>query len=367
MDGPLAPFIERRLMSKLKKAEIILEYQNYVETPPITPENLYKQACSNDTVTINAWRATWISNVRKNHEKYGPFKNRSIGKLYASQQYKPTIIVGSGPSLKRNLEDLKFRGQICVVSCLHNFHALEDNGTPADYYVTLDAGDVTVEEVSEGGARKEEEYWAMTEKRTLLAYIGTSPKLLEKWRGEVLFYNCPVPDEEYMKEVKAVEEFNLYVGTGGNVLGACLYIAKGILGSSLIAFMGADFAFSYDKKFHAWDSKYDAHLGRVIKSVDVFGNKVLTWQSYANFKGWFESVAMRVPGLYVNCTEGGTFGAYPEGNVLCIKQMDLLDFLNMHHMHDHLKEECANPDGFVIVKDPVTGDDIKQFHNKLLF
>lgn len=331
-------------MAKVKTAEVFLEYQNYIETPPIQPAALYGQACSNDGVTIDSWRNTWISNLKENHKRFGPFKDRSIGKLFASQAHKPVIVAGSGPSLQRNGQDLKNKGDICLISCLHNFHYMEDNGIEVDYYVTLDAGDVTVEEVSEGGSKTPDEYWELTKNKTLLAFIGTTPKLLEKWKGQIYFYNAPVSDKEFNDALASLEKFNIHVSNGGNVLGACMYIAKGILGANPIAYVGADFCFSYKNKFHAWDSKYDAKLGNVMRSVDVYGNKVLTWRSYANFKGWFEWVAIQIPGLYVNCTEGGTFGSYPEGNLMAIKQMDLADFIKMYQLHYHLKDACLNPE-----------------------
>lgn len=343
----------------MRKAEITLTYQNYIEHAPVAPKSLFQQACSNDEVTIDRWRETWIKNIQDNHKSHGPFKAKSVGKLFNSQQYKPVIVAGSGPSLKVNIAELKNKKDICLLSCLHNFHLMEDNGVKVDFYVTLDAGDVTVEEVYEGGTKTPDEYWAMTKNKKLLAYIGTSPKLLEKWQGEVYFYNCPIPDDTISKSVEAIEPFHLYISNGGNVLGACTYIAKAILGANPIAFMGADFSFSYDKKFHAWDSKYDAHLGDVIKTYDVFGMPVFTWQSYHNFKGWFEWLAQTVPGFYVNCTEGGTFGAYQEGNLMAIKQMALSDFLNMYHIHFNLKDSCETPEG---VKDE-KGNVIK----KLLF
>lgn len=326
----------------MRKAEIDLEYQPYVEMP-IRPKELFNEACSNDDATINAWRKTWESNVKTNHEKLGPFSERSIGQLYGNAHHKPVIIAGAGPSLKNSFEALKSKGDIPLISCLHNFHALEDNGTPADFYVTLDAGEVTIEEVYEGGAKTPDEYWNLTKDRTLLAYIGTSPRLLEKWQGKILFYNAPVPDEAYMKYVDDVERFNVYVSNGGNVLGACLYIAKAFLGSSAVAYIGADFCFSYDKKFHAWDSKYDLKMGNVIRVRDVFGIPVYTWKSYHNFKGWFEWVSATVPGQYFNCSEGGTLGAYDHGNIRTILQMPLEGFIRQMNMYEEIKEQALDP------------------------
>jgi len=327
-----------------RKAEIILEYQNYIETPPASPSQLYGQACSNDGVTVDAWRDVWISQTKANHKAYGPFKNKGLGKLHGILKHKPAIIAGSGPSLKYNGKLLKDRGDITLISCLHNFHFFEDNGVHVDYYVSLDAGPVTIEEVHEGGSGDPDSYWEKTKDKVLLAFIGSHPDLLKKWQGEVYFFNCPLPDQTYQDELKKLEEFHTYVSTGGNVLGACLYIAKGIMGANPICFVGADFSFSYEKKFHAWDSKYDSSLGYVLKAVDVYGNKVLTWQSYFNFKSWFDYVALKVPGIYINCTEGGCFGAYSDGNLMAVKQMSLADFFTMYSMCEELRAQCEEPE-----------------------
>ena len=327
----------------MRTAEITLEYQNYIDHAPTPAKQLFGQACENDTGTINAWRKIWEKNIKANHEKYGSFADHSIGKLYGYAHHKPVVIAGSGPSLKVNAKDLEHRKDVTVVSCLHNFHFMEDIGCPADFYVSLDAGEVVVEEVYEGGSKTEDEYWAMTKNRKLLCYIATSPRLLEKWQGEVYFFNAPVPDEEFTKYTDQIEVFNTYVSNGGNVLGACLYISKAFLGASIIGFIGADFCFSYDKKFHAWNSKYDANLGNVLRVKDVFGNSVSTWRSYNNFKGWFEFVSLTVPGVYYNCSEGGTLGAYLEGNIRSIHQLPLKDFLRQVTMYEEMKEQSVNP------------------------
>ncbi len=329
----------------MRKAEILLEFQNYIDCAPISPQAQLQQATSNDRITIESWRPTWIKNVQDNHATFGSFAKNSIGQLYKKHALKPAIVIGSGPSLKFNAQTLVGKDpEIPVVSCLHNFHFLEDLGVVVDYYVTLDAGEVTIEEVSEGGSKSADQYWEITKNRTLLAFIGTSPRLLEKWKGKVLFFNAPIPDKEIQQEIEAVEQFHCYVSNGGNVLGACMYIAKAFLGCNPIAFMGSDFCFGYDKKFHAWDSKYDKSLGNVVKLCDVFGNKVLSWQSYANFKGWFEYIAATAPGIYINCSEGGTFGSYYEGNIRAVIQMELAGFLAMYGMSNLLKAQCETPE-----------------------
>lgn len=330
--------------SKPRYAQVLLEYQNQILEPPIAPKQLYAQACSSDQVTVDSWRTTWISNIRKNKAKFGSFKDHSAGKLFKSFKYQPCIIAGSGPSLKENVEALKDRGELPLVSCLHNFHLMEDHNANPDFYVSLDAGPVVIEEISEGGSRTPEEYWALTKNRKLIAYIGSPPELFEKWQGEIFLFNCAIPDEAIMKEVNEIEPFKCWVSNGGNVLGACLYLAKGFLGCGTIAFVGADFGFSYEKKFHAWNSKYDKNLGYVVKAVDVYGNKILSWQSYMNFKGWFEQLPYQTPQIFINCTEGGCFGSYPEGNLSKIEQMPLSRFIFMHRMHEELEDQMLSPE-----------------------
>jgi len=329
----------------VKKAEVYLSYQGLISEPPVARSALYSQACSNDGVTISSWRPTWIKHAKANKKRFGAFKDHSLGQLWGKGLYRPAIIAGAGPSLKGNAHLLKDRGEgIPLVSCLHNFHYLEDLGCPADYYVSLDAGEVVVEEVSEGGQRSADEYWALTKDRTLICYIGTHPELLEKWQGRVLFFNCPVPDDELKKALSEIETFGCHVSNGGNVLGACLYIAKGYLGASDIVFVGADFCFSYDHKFHAWDSKYDKHLGHCVSLTDVYGVRRLTWQSYANFKAWFDHIALTVPGTWVNATEGGCLGSYPTGNLAAFKYMDLADVFKTWRMLEHTRKQAFEPE-----------------------
>lgn len=327
----------------IQTIEMDLEYQPYISEPPISPKQLWNNACSSDGETVNHWTKIWEANTKANHAKYKSFADNSIAKLFNKLKYKPCILAGAGPSLKKNVDELKKKQDIPLISCLHNFHFFEDRDIEVDFYVTLDAGIVTVEEVYEGGSHPEEWYWERTKGKKLLAFIGTHPDLLAKWQGEVYFFNCPVPDKVYEEMVAKLEVFNCFVSTGGNVLGACLSIAKAWLGCQTVGFIGADFSFSYVNKFHGWDSKYDINLGYVVKWVDVFGNAVKTWQSYLNFKQWFDFIFLQVPGQYFNCTEGGIMGAYRDGNLYAVKQLKLNQFIEMWHMNDVIREQATNP------------------------
>ena len=212
--------------------------------------------------------------------------------------------------------------------------------------MTLDSGSIVIDEVTEGGTHDDDWYWERTKDKKLLAFIGTDPKLFERWQGEVYFFNCPIADDSLSKLAEELN-FHTYVGTGGNVLGASTYLAKAIFGGNPIIFIGADFSFAnynVDKpKFHCWDSSYDKSIGATIPMVDVYGNRVLSWPSYANFKSWFDYICMVVPGIWINCTEGGTLGAYPDGVLMNVRPMDLKDCLRMYEMYEEMREQCENP------------------------
>ena len=328
---------------------INLNFQNYIQKAPVSGAALYAQSASNDGPTIEHWRKTWIANIKANKEHFGSFADKSVGKLYKSHEGKPSIICGSGPSLRQNVSLLKSRPEsMALVACLHSFHYLEDHDANVDYYVTLDAGPITIEEVYEGGKRTPEEYWELTKNKTLVAYIGSNPDLLKKWQGEVLFYNAPIPSEEIKKEINDIEPFNVWISNGGNVLGACFYLAKAWMGSPVNVFVGADFCFDiYGEKirFHPWDSKYDKDLGHTISAVDIFGNRVISWQSYLNFRDWFMSRFMAAPGIYINASEGGTLGAFREGNIIDVRQMWLDDVFKLFDAHKYLEDQAYNPTG----------------------
>lgn len=321
--------------------EIHCQYQSYVPNAPVPSDQLYKQACANDNATIDAWRDIWIRNVTENKKKFGSFANHSMGSLYGQYLQRPAIIAGSGPSLKYNIDKLKDRHGLPLVSCLHNFHYMEDHGAAPEYYVSLDAGPVVLEEVSEGGDSSKD-YWELTKDRTLIAYIGSDPMLFEKWKGKVYLFNCPIPNKEIQDEMNKVEPFNMWCSNGGNVLGSCLYIVKAVFRSPTTIFVGADFSFGYDKKFHSWGSKYDRKMGNVIPLTDVFGNRVASWPSYVNFKSYFEWVTLSVPGFYINCTEGGAFGSYPHGNIDSIRQMTFEDCMKLFAESEYIKDQCLD-------------------------
>jgi len=326
-----------------KMIEMDLELMPYIQTPEQDAKQLYGNACSNDEVTVESWRDIWIDQTRENHKLFGPFKDRNVGSLFGKHQGGSCLVAGAGPSLANNIEDLKNKGDIPLISVLHNFHYMIDNDIKVDYFVNLDAGkDITLEEVSEGGEHDHDYYLEKSKDYTLLAFVGSSPKLLKAWQGEILFFNAPIPDKRITDAIEEIEPLHTFVSNGGNVLGACVYLAK-VMGAMNVGYLGADLCFSYTKKFHPWKNKYNEKLGKANRVLDIFGNSVFTWQSYHNFKSWFEYVSLVVPGIWINCTEGGTLGAHHTGNIMSIQQWTLKHFINAYTLNKGIEYQYKNP------------------------
>jgi len=334
--------------------EMVLELSNTIERPPMPPSQMYSSCTSSDEITVRSWEDKWLDYQLENAKSHD-FSANSVLSLLGDQEYKPVIVAGSGPSLKKNALDLKARtikapdgtdieltgrGGLKIVSCLHNFNYMEDNDimTENDLYITLDSGEIVIKEVYEGGKHPPEWYWERTKDRTLCAYTGTHPGLISKWRGKILWFAMPPQSEKIMKGLEGVVDFKKVppFSVGGCVAGAAMYLSRVILNCGVVIYIGMDFAFDYAHKFHSWDSQYDAKFQGVSPKVDIFGNRVWTWPSYYGFKLWFDFVACGGLGgngqLWINCTEGGLLGAYPDGNIKQIIQMDLKTALHIFNI-----------------------------------
>jgi hypothetical protein len=337
-------------MGMKRTVELDLTYQAPIPSAPMSPQAAQEHAGRSDKTTLDFWRRTWVRNTAENKRKFGSFAEKGIHKLFDEMKWKPCIVIGAGPSLKHYAKYLvpheadgkKFEGNpgIPVISCLHNFAFLVDLGVKVDYWVTLDAGDVVIDEMFEGGTKDHDFYREFSKTQKLLSVIVTNPYLFENWKGEVHWFNSVMPDPKLIEEIDAIECYSPTVSSGGNVLGAQFYIAKAIFGANPIIFMGADFSFSYEKKFHSWSSPYDV-VGNVMQATDIYGMKCPTWPSYYGFKVWFDAKVQTVPGDYINCSDG-IFGSYPDGNIVQVKQAHIENVLETYRVSSRKKPIMEN-------------------------
>lgn len=337
----------------VKTIDIDLTYRPFIDGPPPREGNLFKRAASNDEATVDRWRDVWVEYTQKAKERFGSFADKSIGKLYGINRMKPVIICGSGPSLRSSIESLrdnaKSENPVMVVSCLHNFGYFEDEGFHADYYLNLDSGEITVQDVFEGREKPAEHYWEATKGKKLLATVATHPKLFDLWQGEIILFNVMIPNYEIQNKLQAIERFTHYISPGGNALGGCFYAAKAIFCSDPVIFVGADFCFDTNNQFHSYKTHYDDPGGYVMWPSVYSEINRKTWPSYLNFKFFLDHCAATIPGNFINCSEG-LLGAYPEGNIRQFKYMPLKDALLPYVSMDVVKLKSIDAQTGKVVK-----------------
>lgn len=337
----------------LKTITIDLRYQPLIDAPPPQTGDIFKRACEGDKVTIANWRKTWIDQYAAASEHFGDFAEYSYGQLHGICRHKPCMVIGSGPSLKDSIEALKENAgrehPVTSISCLHNYGLFEDEGCHADYYLSLDSGEVVIDDLSEGREKDSEYYWASTKDKVLIAYAASHPSLWEKWQGKVYLFNALIPDMTIRKEKDEIQRFTHYISSGGNAGGACLYTAKAVFGADPLIFVGIDQCFDYDDTFHAYKTKYD-NVGNYVTWPDVYGIPRKTWQSYLNFKFWMDDRAMKIPGSYVNAS-GGLLGAYQGGNIKHFKYQSLKDTLVPYHSSEALNLDKKGASGETLQRD----------------
>lgn len=324
----------------LRKLDIDLQYAPLLDGPPPHYGDLYKTACAGDEVTIKTWRDTWIKNYTAARDRFGSFEEKSMGLLAGINQGKPAVVIGSGPSLKESLPELKENakrgtGKVLTVSCLHNFGLFEDEDCHSDYYLSLDSGGVVIDDVSESRNKDGGFYWEQTKGKILLASIASDPKLFDLWQGELFLFNFLLPDQQLREEINKIERMSHYISAGGNALGACMYVAKAVMGSPQIIYVGADFCFDHDMKFHSYGTHYD-NAGQTVPWRDVYSLPRRTWNSYLGFKFWFDHIACSVPGHWISCSEG-IMGAYPEGIIRQFQYMPLKNALYPHKITEEVE------------------------------
>jgi hypothetical protein len=332
--------------------DMVLSLQPYISGIPTGKDQAWSAATRNDGITVKSWGKQWIDQTvinKKDHD----FEEFSVMGLHGKFAGKPCILAGAGPSLEKNWKDLigdgdKSRGRkdIPIITNVHNFPFMEDRDLmkSSDYYLILDAGEICIKEMSEGGSHDEEWYWDRTKDRTLIAYHATHPYFVKKWRGPIYWFTTPPASPEIGDAMCKLIDYQKIPGfnVGGNVMGACLYFARAILGCSVPIWIGMDLCFSYNRKFHPWDCWYNEKFQGVMPWTDIYGNRVFTWGSYFGFKNWFDYMACGGTGnnaqLWINATEGGIMGAYPDGNIQQIIQLDLKTALHMFNMYTIMPE-----------------------------
>lgn len=290
-------YINEQNIEKLK----IITYANYNK---IYKEQLlyYYKIIKENTRNIKLNRNTriafskiWFESKMKNlkyiseSERLSDYKNK--------YKDKPAIIVSAGPSLEKNIAELKDYNNAVIISGGRTLKSLINIGREPEYTVIVDPSDKSYELV-DGYIDKV--------KSKLVYDLGTPYKALEAHNGGKIIFSAESALDEIM---------NGKVGTlygGGSVAHYMTTFALS-MGCNPIIFIGQDFAYTGEKG-HAkvaespWESNdienYKNKTDLLVE--DVYGEDVRTSPLLNLYRLQMEEIiAQNTEVTFINATEGG--------------------------------------------------------------
>lgn len=293
-------------------------------------ESMTFLAADCQTKTIESRTASWLANVQANREHYRVGNPPLLGMT--------AYVVGAGPSLRKNVAELKKVGKLGLVICVDAaFRYLVSQGVVPDYCVTIDA-DSRMLSMVEG---------ADTSKTTLVAQASASPNLVAYWKGPRYFLRATggskdLDDKlhaahrvvrvkktlvagEVLNPLEDIEvEFaglNDALVCGGNVTTYAHSFALSLLRAVRVVFVGCDYAWTDSADFYA-GGEHGAMSQERMDGEQIFSHPLLGGRECAtNFtlfhlKAWHEDLAVAHMGHCINATEGGILGVNKAGEAM---------------------------------------------------
>lgn len=208
----------------------------------------------------------------------------------------PVIIVAAGPSLEKNIEQLKkAKGKSIIICVDRAYEVMLEYSIEPDFVIILDAS-------------KPLKYCGNKKGFTtpLLCKLEASPEVLENHNGKKIIYNC----EEYSNEMYNMLGKNFEsIPSGGSVATAAFSVVAKMRFERIIL-VGQDLAY-IDNLSHTGNvsesSINDNNLMKIFVK-DINGNQIQTRHDWYSFLRWFENVILQMPEYdIIDATEGGAY------------------------------------------------------------
>lgn len=209
----------------------------------------------------------------------------------------PVIVVGAGPSLRKNVDELRRVGNNACIICMDSaYQVLLEHGVVPHMLATVDA-------------EKQLELFGDVEKLRIPLVLSSNavPELVS--RSPALKIWCR--DHRYVSELleeAGVETpiFPVEVGVSSLVLATVLE-----LGVEKVIFVGTDLAYSADKMSHSVDmlselGKDEYEEREELKKEGYYGDIVMSRPDWYRMQQWYEKIIEEDERrIYINATEGG--------------------------------------------------------------
>lgn len=216
----------------------------------------------------------------------------------------PVIVVSAGPSLNKNIKDLKAaEGKACIIATDTAMKPLLNAGIVPDLFMIVDglkpAELFEHKDISKAG---------------MITMTAVSREPMDMHKGKKFFYYSGSPFEaELVRAISAMKEEDVLLPdfpTGGSVATSA-YSLGVYMGAKTVILVGQDLALTGNKvhvdgAFKDEKCEIDMESGAFMEVDAVGGGKVITRNDFKFYLDWFESTIKRWNRiLTVDATEGG--------------------------------------------------------------
>ena len=246
--------------------------------------------------TILNFKGKWLKNTLVNLPAV--YKSPGVSAIRDKFRGLPAIIVSAGPSLDKNIKELrKAKGKAVIIAVGTSLRALLRENIPPDLVISLDAGEANYEHFRGIGYGK----------LPLVFDLMVYPQILEDHQGLKFVFN---EKETWLSRSLAEVDDKGYLSTGSSIATSAFSLALEI-GSNPVIFVGQDLAYS-EGRSHASASvygqkkvEYDDPL-HYFEVPGYYGKPVTTHRTFYSFLKWFETkIEETTDRLFINATEGG--------------------------------------------------------------
>jgi hypothetical protein len=251
--------------------------------------------------TIELRLKGWVDNFKDNlpniNGGYG------ISSLISSLDSVPVIIIGSGPTLDKNIEQLQgLENKAMLICAASALAALQIAGIRPHFALMSDSWS--------GNTRSLDGVNIPEYNFVLDTFVH--PEIVERLKPakRIYWYNSPaISGCEFTGILSQWTGAIGNMASGGCGATACWSFATTICGCNPDILVGLPEAY-YDSEKHYSDAVMATHAVTIYDTtveqvMDNYGNPCYTNKAYKSFKLWFEDAFLRIPGVHINCSEGG--------------------------------------------------------------
>lgn len=279
------------------------QYLNYTRMFPKECMNFVQAISSSrnvalaDRIVIERFGDNFLNNLFNNLHYF--VESKSLFELInRSEKGLPAIAVSAGPSLDKNIKELKrAKGKAIIISTDTAMRPLCNNGIIPDIGIIVDG-------------KKDARYISneVAQKVPLVCGTKSGNEFLSLHKGDKYFIydNCTHIEAFF----RSIDKVFPNLEAGGSVATVCFDLAKEFEAKCIIL-VGQDLAYTGDKTHSADTVRGEKKtavedLEHPVMSVDIYGNPIRTSREFDAYREWFEIQIEKNPDLNViDATEGG--------------------------------------------------------------